>query len=120
MGMSLVGNSNLPAIVATRYAANSARAVQKTNPANSLNGNMRRRQHTQDKRFDQSPARGSSRSGTDSRVSIWHNPSPSWPCATFAAQLLGQAMPDFSNAPSDLLAAYQNECSQPRLCDRRL
>lgn len=118
--MSPIGHNQFPVSSVVPAAAAKTRALQRIKPANDLDADVgenpdRGAHFSQDRRGN-----GLYRFATDRAVPFRYGTRAPRLSAAFAAQMLGQMMPDPERRNCDALAAYEELPATALLCDRQM
>lgn len=118
--MSPIGHNHLPVCSAAPAAAAKTRALQKIKPASDLHTDVGENPYRGPHAFQDQRKNSLCRFTTDRAVPFRYGMEAPRISAGFAAQMLGQMMPDPERRNSGALAAYEELPATALLCDRRL
>lgn len=118
--MNPIGHHPSPASSAAPAAAAKARALQKIKPASDLHTEVGENPNRGPRFFQDQRRKNLCRFTTDRAVPFRYGMEAPRLSAGFAAQMLGQMMPDPERRNSGALAAYEELPATALLCDRRL
>jgi hypothetical protein len=118
--MNPIGYNQFPLSSAVPAAATKTRALQRIKPANDLYADVgenpdRGTHFSRDQRGN-----GLYRFATDRAVPFRYGTEAPRLSSAFAAQMLGQMMPDPERRNCDALAAYEESPATALLCDRQM